>query len=94
MKLLSSILFCIFLLFASLAQGQTYKQIVYPWDCCGEEDCHPVPCDELLEDTTGGYKYKDLYYFSKNQVKNSEDNKCHVCIMGIKPLCAFIQLGF
>ena len=65
----------------------------YPWSCCGSQDCHAVPCDELLEGTYGDFLWNG-FRFLKEQVHPSGNGLCHVCIQGIKPMCAFIQLGF
>jgi len=69
------------------------KDWIYPWSCCGSIDCHPVPCSQLIEGANGDYIYQTFHFLREN-VKPSGDGLCHVCIQGIKPMCAFIQLNF
>lgn len=49
----------------------------YPPECCGGGDCHPVPCDEIVE-TDKGFRWKDVTFPSAN-VRPTQDGKCHVC---------------
>jgi hypothetical protein len=70
----------------------------YPYYCCGGKDCHPVGCDELIDDNEGNVKYNE-YLFTKGQVQPSQDNKCHVCIAdnydgSKRPTCVFTLQGF
>ena len=69
------------------------KNMIYPWNCCGDTDCHPVPCDQLIEKGNGEYIWNSLI-FLKDQVQLSTDGLCHVCVQNIKPLCAFVQMNF
>ena len=65
----------------------------YPLECCGGRDCHPVPCEDLVELDNGDYTYHNIH-FRKDQVKPSLDNQCHVCISQGEyqtPYCVFIQ---
>jgi hypothetical protein len=63
----------------------------YPPQCCGEVDCHPVGCDELIEGKSGSWSYGKVR-FAASQISPSEDGACHVCINpnSNAPLCAFI----
>jgi len=66
----------------------------YPQSCCSDRDCHPVPCEDILEEPNG-YSYQGLL-FGKEQVQLSKDRFCHVCIgkkpSGLpNPYCIFIQ---
>lgn len=67
----------------------------YPMNCCHDQDCHPVPCDQLVE-TPDGYIF-DGVTFSKLNEQPSQDRHCHVCIMGSgsarRGLCVFTQQG-
>jgi hypothetical protein len=68
----------------------------YPSQCCGQQDCQPVPCDQLVEDKDGRWLYIPTgNRFDPLQVKPSEDRYCHVCLGLIdkRSLCAFIQTG-
>ncbi|HEX7960715.1 MAG TPA: hypothetical protein VF493_12400 [Terriglobales bacterium] len=67
----------------------------YPMECCHDQDCRKVPCDELVE-TPNGYLF-DGVTFSKAMERPSKDRWCHVCIMGSgggrRGLCVFTQQG-
>lgn len=69
----------------------------YPAACCSDNDCHPVSC-EALKETGTGFEYNGAQ-FTREQVKNSQDSSCHVCIHEFnpfgagayrKPMCVFI----
>lgn len=67
----------------------------YPTECCFERHCHPVPCDEISEDTNGSLHWKNLY-FDGSQIKPSRDKDCHVCHQlennkPVTPICIFIH---
>jgi hypothetical protein len=49
----------------------------YPADCCGDHDCHPVPCDEITVGSDG-YSWKGLIFLWSSQ-RTSPDGRCHVC---------------
>ena len=50
----------------------------YPLDCCGERDCHPVPCVLLKLQANGLWLYipKGLLFQTATP---SPDGQCHVC---------------
>lgn len=66
----------------------------YPWACCGDQDCHPVVCENLTEQSDGRWIYKPTgNVFAPEQVQPSQDGDCHVCL-GVgdgRSLCAFVQ---
>lgn len=67
----------------------------YPSACCGQQDCKPVPCDELVEDRDGWLYIPTGNHFTPFQVQPSQDRYCHVCL-GLsdkRSLCAFILSG-
>src|SRR5262249_4201649 len=43
----------------------------YPHECCSENDCHPVPCAELVLTPEGDVKWKGVLYFSRRMVRLS-----------------------
>lgn len=66
----------------------------YPRSCCGDNDCHPVDCDELAEQEGGAWVYLPTgNLFSRDKVRVSEDRHCHVCINNTNSMCAFILTG-
>ncbi len=67
----------------------------YPTVCCGNQDCKPVPCDQLVEDRDGWLYIPTGNHFTPLQVQPSQDRYCHVCL-GLtdkRSLCAFILSG-
>lgn len=70
----------------------------YPWSCCSNQDCRPVPCD-TLEDIGDGkvLDNENGQTYQKDQVFSSGDSHCHLCTelgkVDGKPICAFIQQG-
>lgn len=64
----------------------------YPQSCCADTHCKPVPCDELTEQEDGSWRWQ-TYHFQRSQVEPSQDQYCHVCIIGQAGKCAFIQQG-
>jgi hypothetical protein len=82
------------LLFSTPAWGHDW----YPRECCHSMDCRPQACD-VLEEIDGG-RIRDIengQTYSREMVRSSQDNKCHVCTDGglsnSKPICVFLQLG-
>ena len=60
--------------------------------CCSGMDCKPIESCSEIEETADGVKW-DVYRFRKDQIKPSQDNKCHVCIHHGIPICIYIQQG-
>ena len=48
----------------------------YPSECCGDGDCHPVPCAQLRT--------------VQREPKPSQDGQCHICIHRGNILCIFV----
>lgn len=69
----------------------------YPYDCCSDNDCHPIPCESIKEHGSN-LVYNKFQFYSK-MIRPSKDGQCHVCISneGGKddyvsvPHCIFIQ---
>lgn len=69
----------------------------YPYDCCSEKDCHPIPCEAIKEQ--GKNLVYNGYTFFEDMIKPSLDGQCHVCISNEVPNpdftpfphCIFIQ---
>lgn len=60
----------------------------YPKDCCHDRDCKPVTCDSISE-TRDGFLQGGLTY-RRDQVRATQDSKCHACAMSGRPICLFI----
>lgn len=65
----------------------------YPQSCCADTHCHPVPCDQLVEESNGWRYIPDNRVFPFAVVYPSKDRNCHICTNNSLPLCAFIQQG-
>ena len=83
-------------LLASSAHAHSW----YDGRCCSGRDCHPVPCDQLSQDTDGSVTFRPtgVHVFREN-VLPSQDAQCHLCTS--KPgrnegygYCAYIRQGF
>lgn len=78
----------------TLLAGIVLAHSWYPTLCCqGTEeggDCHPVPCDELVETRTG-VTWKG-HNFNGDQIHVTIDRDCHVCVgkTGISH-CVFVE---
>jgi len=78
-----------------LLSSSVLAHMGYDEKCCSDQHCHPVACEELIE------QGKNVIYhgltFSGDMIKSAKDNLCHVCTMpswsGDRPLCVYIQQG-
>jgi hypothetical protein len=74
-----------------MGQGMTTVLILAHWlysqECCHEQHCHRVPCDEIV-DLGQGWKWHDKV-FPKFMLRASPDGECHVC-MAAAPLCIYL----
>src|SRR5215471_9639571 len=50
----------------------------YPLACCGNLDCFPVACDQLVETASGWFYVPTGNLFKREQVQPSQDQHCHV----------------
>ena len=85
-----------FLALAQLIASAAGAHSWYPKECCSDEDCRPVPCDELIE-SGYGLTWRGKVFFNERQTHASLDNRCHVCIRSYVgffvpsvPICVFI----
>ena len=65
----------------------------YPLVCCGNMDCFPVACDQLVETVSGLLYVPTGNLFKREQVQPSQDLHCHVCLGrggDHRSICAFI----
>jgi hypothetical protein len=71
--------------------------MVHGWyapECCGGQDCKPVPCDSLEVLGDGSVLYKPTgATFDRARVRPSQDKDCHVCLHGAFGQCVYIQMG-
>jgi hypothetical protein len=79
----------------------------YDKNCCGDNDCHPVACEQISA-VAGGFEYRDAqaratYFFTRDKMKPSPEG-CHVCIHHENqvwsgrdehgaPLCVYLPTG-
>jgi hypothetical protein len=49
----------------------------YPLACCGNMDCFPVACDQLVETGSGWFYVPTGNLFKREQVQPSQDHHCH-----------------
>jgi hypothetical protein len=64
----------------------------YPGACCHDQDCHPVPCDDIKADGPG-LSWGGVI-FTDDMIRDSMDEGCHVCIHSVgrqrHPYCVFL----
>lgn len=75
--------------------SQALAHSFYDMECCHDQDCHPVACDQISE-TSDGFEF-DGVRFARSMERPSQDRRCHVCIMGSgsgrRGLCIYTQQG-
>jgi hypothetical protein len=80
-----------------LVNGTATAHSWYPHKCYGENDCHPVPCAELVLTPEGDVKWKGVLYFSAGWFGYRYE-QYHVCVeedlsasvTPYLPLCVFV----
>jgi hypothetical protein len=64
----------------------------YPWACCHDQHCHPVPC-ETIKAHGLGLSWNGVV-FTQEMIKDSLDEQCHVCVDTVGkyryPYCVFV----
>jgi hypothetical protein len=63
-----------------LAAAPALAHSWYPLACCGNIDCFPVACDQLVETVSGWLYIPSGSLFKREQVQPSQDRHCHVCL--------------
>jgi hypothetical protein len=66
----------------------------YPWACCHDQHCHPVPCESIKENALG-LSWNGIV-FTEPMIRESLDADCHVCVSNsdgryVYPYCVFIH---
>ena len=62
----------------------------YPPECCHDQHCHPVPCNEIRLD--GRYLRWDKYSIDKDKARSDRPG-CHVCIYYNDMICIWWGAG-
>lgn len=79
---------------AALLGGVILAHGWYPQRCCGDSHCHPVGCDQLIEQPNGDVVLAGtLIRVPAAEVKASPDRRCHLCVIAGMGVCAWIQYG-
>jgi hypothetical protein len=65
----------------------------YPYACCHDQNCHPVPCGSIKK-TALGLSWNGIT-FTEPMIHDSLDANCHVCVSTdgryIYPSCIFVH---
>lgn len=66
----------------------------YPSKCCSDNDCKPVPCDEIQAQSDGSYMFRGMK-FEKEKVMTlpAGQTGCHACWLPGKTYCIYPNLG-
>ena len=72
---------------------------LYDPDCCANQHCHPVPCEQI-EAMAWGWVWHPLGHaavtFHRGSYKPSPDGECHVCVApitdepGLNGICIYL----
>lgn len=63
-------------LLASIASAAAHSW--YPWECCSDRDCFPVPASEVRT-VAGGWQLADGTFIRWSEARPSPDNAFHIC---------------
>jgi hypothetical protein len=68
----------------------------YSPECCGEKDCRPVPCEQLV--FHDGFVWYDTDRLPPERVQDSPDGQCHICFSPFRVwpnrlICVFAPKG-
>ena len=83
----------LFIVAASIVAIPALAHSWYPLACCGNMDCFPVACDQLVETGSDWFYVPTGNLFQREQVQPSQDHHCHVCLgrgREHRSICAFI----
>ena len=86
MKLLGAVLYIVaaflvvaVVIYLMLALSPAHAHGWYSAQCCRDQDCHPVPCGEVMPTADGGWKWHSIK-FDHSALRESQDAGCHVCV--------------
>ena len=72
----------------------------YPYDCCSDNDCAPIPLAETPKEGGGGFNLIDGRHIAYAAVRASPDGRWHLCEQKTpantslrKILCIFGPIG-
>ena len=63
--------------FACLTTARAHEW--YPWECCSDQDCAPIPLAETPREGRGGYTLIDGRFIPYKEIRNSPDGQWHLC---------------
>jgi hypothetical protein len=80
-----------------LGAGGALAHSWYDGECCADNDCKPIACDQIIEKSDGSY-FDGMKFRS---VRPSKDRNCHACIQDYHergalvryPRCLYVQQG-
>lgn len=58
----------------------------YPWECCSDYDCAPIPLAETPTERDGGFALQDGRHVVYREIKPSPDGRWHLCEQKHQPL--------
>jgi hypothetical protein len=79
--------------------GVAWSHEWYPWECCSDNDCAPLP-KESVSEIKGGWKLPDGRFIPYAQARMSPDGQFHLCETKWQPnpvdrqiLCFYAPIG-
>lgn len=92
----------IVLLFGLAMAAPLFAHSWYPWECCSDRDCAPVPAGKVKE-VFGGWLLEDGTFIAYAEARVSPDKDFHVCRrqdgkgplirLDKKPACFWAPIG-
>ena len=83
----------------ALAVAPAAAHSFYDKACCADADCHPVACERITA-VNGGFEFRAYdrvtYFFTRDKMKPSQDESCHVCVNAAShsATCIYLRADF
>jgi hypothetical protein len=69
----------IWALLAALAASPAVAHEWYPYECCSDNDCAPIPAGETPREMNGGFTLIDGRHVAYKAVRSAPDGRWHLC---------------
>lgn len=71
-------LVALFLCLNACSGGSAFAHSWYPYDCCSERDCFPLPVGKV-KSVQGGWQMEDGAFIAWHEARPSPDGRFHIC---------------
>lgn len=98
---MNAVLICAALAVMFLLVSSATAHEWYPWECCSDNDCAPIPLAETPREGHGGFTLLDGRFVPYRDLRNSPDAQWHLCeqkwpaddVAARKILCTYAPIG-